>query len=387
MISDYSCGYTSLIRRGRPFHWLNTILILCSLGLAGRTLGSQSVELTWNASPSLDIMSYKIYYGTQSGVYRDFVTVADISDVAVPGLQDGQTYYFAVSAVDGEGYESALSPEAVYTVPWPSTVSLQVVTSTAALQAVDAIWTPSPDNDVFAYVVSYGTESGVYTNSVTFDFVTDGVIAGLVPGGTYYFIVTPIDSLGVALGSSAEVSYLVPVPAPIVLNATALPGGGGVQLSWTDLSGQGATGYNIYYGTQDGLYTGSTQCGLRDNITIQGLQSGETYNFVVAAVDSYGDQGVFSNDASVELSALAPAPAGIRLQLQTFTDASGHPNYLEITSPSQIFGLWEMDYSPDLVNWTPYVYGYGSGNPDGGDVFVGAAIDPNVPQMFFRVIQ
>jgi hypothetical protein len=172
-----------------------------------------------------------------------------------------------------------------------------------------------------------------------------------------------------------------------VLNATALPGGGGVQLSWTDLSGQGATGYNIYYGTQDGLYTGSTQCGLRDNITIQGLQSGETYNFVVAAVDSYGDQGVFSNDASVELSALAPAPAGIRLQLQTFTDASGHPNYLEITSPSQIFGLWEMDYSPDLVNWTPYVYGYGSGNPDGGDVFVGAAIDPNVPQMFFRVIQ
>lgn len=386
MIFHYYCSYALLIRRLRHVCWFTTILAVCFPSLTGRLLASQSVELTWTASPSYDIVYYKIYYGTQSGVYTDVISAGDVSAVVIPALQDGQAYFFAVSAVDGNGYESTLSPEVVYSVPGPSATTLQVVTSTAVAQAVDAFWTPSADSDAVAYTVSYGTQSGVYTNFVTFDFTNDGVVAGLVPGNTYYFIVTPIDSLGESLGSSAEVSYLAPLSAPITLSAAALTTGGGVQLSWTNLAGQSAAGYNIFYGTQSQYYTARTSCGPQNSCAIQGLPAGVTYYFVVAAVDDSGNQGLFSNEASAAVLA-APPPSGIGLRVQTLADANGRPSYLQISSITPISGAWEMDYSPDLVNWTPYYYGIGDGGQDGPDVEVGAGIDPNTPQMFFRVIQ
>jgi len=210
---------------------LSLLVILVAAWLGGASngaLASQSVELTWSPSPNTDVVAYKVYYGTESRNYSGSITFSDVSDVILPGLAGGVTYYFAVSAVNANAEESDLSNEADYTVPLPAPLVLQVQGASSYAQAVELTWNPSPDGDVYAYNVSYGTQSGVYTNSTTFYGTTDGVISGLAGGATYYFAVAAIDSVGVENILSNEVSYVIPAQAPIALQ----------MQTFTDESGQ-----------------------------------------------------------------------------------------------------------------------------------------------------
>ncbi|HEX7655322.1 MAG TPA: hypothetical protein VF607_17560, partial [Verrucomicrobiae bacterium] len=68
---------------------------------------------------------YKVYYGTNSGSYDKIdVTYINNGDY-IYGLEDGQTYYFAVAAVDYAGNVSPLSQEVSYTVSRPTAPVLQ----------------------------------------------------------------------------------------------------------------------------------------------------------------------------------------------------------------------------------------------------------------------
>jgi hypothetical protein len=65
-----------------------------------------------NSEP--DLAGYKIYVGTASGLYNypGSPFVAGVaSSYSITGLPSGQTYYFAISAYDNFGNESALSAE------------------------------------------------------------------------------------------------------------------------------------------------------------------------------------------------------------------------------------------------------------------------------------
>ena len=75
------------------------------------------------------------------------------------------------------------------------------------------------------------------------------------------------------------------------------------------------------------------------------------------------------------------------LQIQVYLDGNNDQPYaMQIGTPSTVYGNWEVDSSPDLINWTPYAYGSGSGNGDGYDVDVWVPIDPTRPPMYFRAI-
>lgn len=96
------------------------IAITASLWLAGEIApaqATQSAEVSWQPSPSINAVGYRIYYGTASGVYTNFITVGNVTNALVSGLADATTYYFAGRAVDADGFESSLSPEATYAVP------------------------------------------------------------------------------------------------------------------------------------------------------------------------------------------------------------------------------------------------------------------------------
>ncbi|MEM4308888.1 MAG: NosD domain-containing protein [Thermoplasmata archaeon] len=75
------------------------------------TAGDQQVTLTWQ-QPSNDggspITAYKVYWGTTSGSYTNSQNVGNVLTYTVTGLTNGQTYYFAVSAINsvGEGPKS-----------------------------------------------------------------------------------------------------------------------------------------------------------------------------------------------------------------------------------------------------------------------------------------
>ena len=73
-----------------------------------------NVTLTWTANGEPDLAGYKVYVGTASGIYNapgsPFV-VEKVARYTVSSLPKDQTYFFAMSAFDSAGNESALSAE------------------------------------------------------------------------------------------------------------------------------------------------------------------------------------------------------------------------------------------------------------------------------------
>jgi Fibronectin type III domain len=74
-----------------------------------------TVTLAWDAvtDPSLD--GYKVYVGTQSGVYERTISAGSVTSYTVAGLTTRTTYYFAVTAYNSAG-ESSPSNEISQTV-------------------------------------------------------------------------------------------------------------------------------------------------------------------------------------------------------------------------------------------------------------------------------
>jgi fibronectin type 3 domain-containing protein len=352
MMFDFPHFFPRAWRLGRFL----ALVLACFAGGAGRLQASQSVVLTWNPSPSPGLIGYNVFFGTQSGVYFDSILITNETSVTIPGLEDGQTYYFAVTAVDGSYSESPVSNEAVYTVPAPTSIALQVQGTTAASQAVAVSWTPSPDVDAYEYEVSYGTEPGAYANSVTFYGTTNGVISGLDGGETYYFVVSPIDSFGVEAVASSAVAYTVPATVPIVLTAQPAVDSPGVELGWNDIPNEGIMGYDVYYGTQSGVYTDTLNYGAVSNILVEGLDGGQTYYFRVASVDSYGNESFYSNEAASE--AAYPVRLGLQVTASPLTF-----NTVEAT--------WTASPDTNVSGYAIYC-GTESGVFDNYDAFYGA---------------
>jgi hypothetical protein len=69
------------------------------------------VILSWDTNIEPILAGYKVYIGDSSGVYSQSVDVGNTTMYTVAGLKVGRLYYFAVTAYDQSGYESALSSE------------------------------------------------------------------------------------------------------------------------------------------------------------------------------------------------------------------------------------------------------------------------------------
>jgi hypothetical protein len=73
-----------------------------------------SATLSWTLNSESDLAGYKIYLGTAPGLYTypgSPIIVGVTGSYTLVGLPMGQTYYFAVSAFNSSGSESALSSE------------------------------------------------------------------------------------------------------------------------------------------------------------------------------------------------------------------------------------------------------------------------------------
>src|SRR5690606_16008004 len=87
-------------------------------------VASGSVSLSWvppthndDGSALTDLASFKIHYGTSSGTYTEQILIENpgITTYVVENLT-ADTYYFATTAINSVGIESAYSGEAVATV-------------------------------------------------------------------------------------------------------------------------------------------------------------------------------------------------------------------------------------------------------------------------------
>lgn len=108
------------------------ISIFCVVSLYVVTPASGAdVTIQWYANVEPDLLGYKLYYHAGPSappytgsdaiegdspivVYAGDITVDDICRYTLSGLQDTESYYFAVSAFDTQGNESDYSGEACF---------------------------------------------------------------------------------------------------------------------------------------------------------------------------------------------------------------------------------------------------------------------------------
>jgi hypothetical protein len=79
----------------------------------------QAIELTWYPSQDRDVAGYKVWVSNAyDGTYESIGRTAQTRFVD-DGAVNGVTYYYAVSAYDNTGNESALSKDVIYDTPRP----------------------------------------------------------------------------------------------------------------------------------------------------------------------------------------------------------------------------------------------------------------------------
>ncbi len=122
-----------------------------------------SVSLAWNPSPDTNVVGYRLYYGAVSGQYTNSVLVGSTSATTITGLVNGTTYYFAITAHDAGGLESAFSNEVSYTVSFSR---LQIAANTGAQMVLNI----------------EGVTGQSYTIEATQDLKTWAAIGSVTPG-------------------------------------------------------------------------------------------------------------------------------------------------------------------------------------------------------------
>ncbi|MGH7978032.1 MAG: fibronectin type III domain-containing protein, partial [Limisphaerales bacterium] len=152
---------------------------------------AQSIVLAWTPSMSPNIVGYNVYYGTVSGQYTNEIPVGDVTNVTVPGLAIGGTYYFAADAVNSSGLESPLSTQTSYSVPEP-VLSLSITNLTSGMAVTNSTFT----------VMGLATDEVGVAN--VFYSLNGGAYSAVAPNGAQWSVV-----LRLAAGANVLAIYAV----------------------------------------------------------------------------------------------------------------------------------------------------------------------------------
>jgi hypothetical protein len=99
------------------FVGLASVSLLNFSALASAPTPQGSLSLAWDPSPDLSVVGYRFYLGITSEIYTNVIDVGDQTSITISNLVPGATYFFAVTAYDVTGLESAFSGEIAYSVP------------------------------------------------------------------------------------------------------------------------------------------------------------------------------------------------------------------------------------------------------------------------------
>jgi len=127
-----------------------------------QTSYAASLNLAWDANSEEDLAGYKVYYGTSTGNYGEPIDVGNITEYELSVLNEGTTYYIALTAYDNSDNESEKSDEENGVAQSPPSTTTSVVSTTTTTTAAD---TQAPTINITAPTSSstYSTEDGSIT--------------------------------------------------------------------------------------------------------------------------------------------------------------------------------------------------------------------------------
>ena len=272
--------------------------------------------LKWNAVSGA--AKYEVYRArSKDGDYIKYSTVTGTSYTNTSYIENGNTYYYKVRALDANGtagaWSSIVSVTYKQTLPAPTvtggndsqgrpTLKWNAVSGAAKYEVYRA---RSKDGDYIKYSTVTGTS---YTNT-----------SYIENGNTYYYKVRALDANGTAGAWSSVVS----VTYKQTLSAPSVTGGNDAQgrptLKWNAVTG--AAKYEVYRArSKDGDYIKySTVTGTSYTNTSY-IESGNTYYYKVRALKSDGTAGAWSSIVAVTYKQTLSAPT-----VTGGNDAQGRP--------------------------------------------------------------
>jgi len=294
------------------------------------TADAGNARITLNWTPVNGAAAYNVYYGTQPGVtpknaqytaanqYPPFVLRFLPGDVTP--LSNGTPYYLVVTAVTAHGEsvaskELSATPSATPPPPAPALVRAAAQSGQVALS-----WEAS--SGATSYRIYYRTTAGVTTANGTAVPVAAGtsqIVAPLVTGTTYYFIVTAVNAYGES-SPSFELSCIPQASSPpsAPTGVTAEEGNGQITLTWLPLGG--ASSCAIYYATNRNVSkaNGIKIANASSPTVMSALSNNQGYYIVVTAANAAGESAESATVAATPVTA-TPVPQMVRIPGGSFT--------------------------------------------------------------------
>ena len=327
--NTYYYKVRALDANGTAGPWSDVVAVTCRLGLpAPAVTGGNDSQgrptLKWNAVTGA--AKYEVYRArSKDGDYIKYSTVTGTSYTNTSYIENGNTYYYKVRALDANGTAGPWSDVVAVTcrlgLPAPAvtggndsqgrpTLKWNAVTGAAKYEVYRA---RSKDGDYIKYSTVTGTS---YTNT---SYIEDG--------NTYYYKVRALDANGTAGAWSSIVSVTYRAASTGTLSAPTVTGGkdsqGRPTLKWNAVTG--AAKYEVYRArSKDGDYIKYSTVTGTSYTNISYIENGNTYYYKVRALKSDGTAGAWSSIVSVTYRAVStgtlPAPT-----VTGGNDAQGRP--------------------------------------------------------------
>ena len=251
--------------------------------------------LKWNAV--IGAAKYEVYRAlSKDGTYTKYSTTTGTSYTNTGYIENGNTYYYKVRALDANGTAGAWS--SIVSVTYKQILSAPTVTGGNDNQGRPTLKWNAVSGAAKYEVYRARSEDGDYIKYSTVTGTSYTNISYIENGNTYYYKVRALKSDGTAgaWSSVVSVTYKQTLPAPTVTGGKDSQGR--PTLKWNAVSG--AAKYEVYRArSKDGDYIKySTVTGTSYTNTSY-IENGNTYYYKVRALDASGTAGAWSSIVSV----------------------------------------------------------------------------------------
>ncbi|GFO64854.1 malectin domain-containing carbohydrate-binding protein [Geomonas paludis] len=244
------------------------IAIMAFTAMATTTLtatpaAAAQASIAWSApTDSTGVTGYKVHIGGSSGSYSQHIDVGSTTSYSSSSLSDGSTYYFAVTAYNAAGAESAYSNE--ISRSFPALPTTYTITATAgaggtvtALSNTKVSTATSGSSTITSVTVTSGASQSFSITPASGYKVAGVTVDGVAKGAVTSYTFSNVTANHTISASFTLNSYSITASAgtggSITPSGTATVAANGSQ-SYTITP---ATGYKIAAVTVDGASVGS----------------------------------------------------------------------------------------------------------------------------------
>ncbi len=197
-VSFYENGFTN-VPPGPP----------TNLHIAG--WGEDHVMLRWDLVDRPNLLEYRIYRGTEPGVYEpDKITPDNLIDSVFVDTDviNNTIYYYVIASASTYGLQGGYSPEVYINSGQPQTPA--GLTATGENMEIELTWDPSPDTDLIGYIIYRQLPNGEFAiidSSQTNAYLDTDVMIGF----EYSYMITAVDIYG-NVSFYSDVVSAIPMP-------------------------------------------------------------------------------------------------------------------------------------------------------------------------------